>query len=429
VAIDTSIYSQLLRPPKSVADYDAEALQAQQNRLALQVGQTQLDDRTRAIADGNKLRQVVSGFGADQTSNYNALLTAGRLTEAQAYQKLNADIAKTKADASHVAAQTQETHAKAVNLKMTQVKDLFNTVQSPEQAAQLVKGMYSDPDLAEVFRHSGDTPEAAISRIPTDPKAFQQWKIQASLGADKLIEYTTPNANTVANNNTSIATNAATNATSRANTASNNAVQIRGQNMVDSRTREAANSGKIPTGYRANADGSLSFIPGGPADPAAGGGKPATEFQGKSAGFGARAEQADKIITGLAGKYSQQKINTKTSTEDVPLIGGTLGAVANRFLGENEQQAEQAQRDFINSILRQESGAAIGASEFDNAKKQYFPQPGDGAKVIAQKEANRKLAVQGLKQSAGKAAFSAPSAAAPNDVFSAADAILSGGKK
>lgn len=42
---------------------------------------------------------------------------------------------------------------------------------------------------------------------------------------------------------------------------------------------------------------------------------------------------------------------------------------------DDRQQFEQAQRNFINSVLRQESGAAIADSEFENAKKQYFPMP------------------------------------------------------
>lgn len=136
--------------------------------------------------------------------------------------------------------------------------------------------------------------------------------------------------------------------------------------------------------------------------------KAPTEFQGKSAGFGARAEEADRIITELQGKYSPARVNAKTTAQDFPLIGGITGAVANNFLSENEQKAEQAQRDFINAVLRQESGAAIAESEFNNARRQYFPQPGDSKAVIDQKTRNRQLAVQGFKNNAGKANFSAP---------------------
>lgn len=138
-------------------------------------------------------------------------------------------------------------------------------------------------------------------------------------------------------------------------------------------------------------------------------GKAPTEFQGKSAAFGLRATEADKIISELTGAYSPAAVNAKTNVEGWPLVGGALGAAVNKFkLDANDQKAEQAQRDFINAVLRQESGAAIGDSEFDNARKQYFPQPGDGPDVIAQKARNRQLAIQGFQSNAGRAAMTAP---------------------
>lgn len=138
-------------------------------------------------------------------------------------------------------------------------------------------------------------------------------------------------------------------------------------------------------------------------------GKAPTEFQGKSAAFGLRATEADKIISELTGQYNPAAVNAKTSVENWPLIGGALGAATNSLaLNANDQKAEQAQRDFVNAVLRQESGAAIGADEFNNARKQYFPQPGDGPDVIAQKARNRQLAIQGFQSNAGRAAMTAP---------------------
>lgn len=140
--------------------------------------------------------------------------------------------------------------------------------------------------------------------------------------------------------------------------------------------------------------------------------KAPTEFQGKSAAFGLRATEADKILTSLQGKYSPAAINSKMQVSEWPLVGGALGASANAGLTSQDQQAEQGQRDFINAVLRQESGAAIGASEFDNARKQYFPQPNDKPEVVAQKARNRQLAVQGLQSNAGRARMTAPAAPA-----------------
>lgn len=244
MAIDANIYAQLLRPVKSVAEYDAEALQGERNRLALLDDQTKFADRARAIADGNKLRQVVAGFGSDTAANKASLLSAGRLDEAMKYDKSNADIEKVRSDAKKSDASAVETHLKSVNLKLGQAKDVLNTMQTPDQAAAWVRGMYSDPDLAQVFKQSGDTPEAAISRIPTDPKAFQQWKMQASLGADKLIEYTTPNANTVATNTQSNTNSIRTAASSKYSADSSAATARRGQDLTDARSREQIEAGK-----------------------------------------------------------------------------------------------------------------------------------------------------------------------------------------
>ena len=70
----------------------------------------------------------------------------------------------------------------------------------------------------------------------------------------------------------------------------------------------------------------------------------------------------------------------------------------------NQQKVEQAQRDFINAALRVESGASISPSEFENARKQYFPQPGDSAAVIEQKRQNRETEIQSLKLQGGPGA-------------------------
>jgi hypothetical protein len=145
-------------------------------------------------------------------------------------------------------------------------------------------------------------------------------------------------------------------------------------------------------------------------------GKAPTEFQGKSAAFGLRATESDKILRSLT--YDPAAINSKVSVSSWPLVGGILGAATNTFgLTESDQRAEQSQRDFINAVLRQESGAAIADTEFDNARKQYFPQPGDGKAVIAQKARARQLSIQGLQMNAGRAAMTAPPAASGGATF------------
>jgi hypothetical protein len=66
-----------------------------------------------------------------------------------------------------------------------------------------------------------------------------------------------------------------------------------------------------------------------------------------------------------------------------------------------QQQVEQARRNFVSAVLRKESGAAIGVDEYKNEERKYFPQAGDTDKVIQQKQEARKLAIEALKAQAG----------------------------
>ncbi len=125
-------------------------------------------------------------------------------------------------------------------------------------------------------------------------------------------------------------------------------------------------------------------------------GKTPTEGQAKANLFGTRAQKANTKLTML-----------ELDPSNIPHVPNTLLSVANftpTVLGgltEKEQSYLQYKRDFINSVLRKESGAAIGQDEFDNAEKQYFPQLGEGANIIAQKAANRKDAASLILAEAG----------------------------
>lgn len=141
-------------------------------------------------------------------------------------------------------------------------------------------------------------------------------------------------------------------------------------------------------------------------------GKGLTEAQSKAVGFAARAKEADAILNTV--KASPTAVALKQGLESTIGIGGVLGAGANVALSPAAQQVDQAQRNFVNAVLRQESGAAISQSEFENARKQYFAQPGDSQKVIEQKAKNRATVIRSLETVAGpgmrKAAGAGPAA-------------------
>ena len=117
-----------------------------------------------------------------------------------------------------------------------------------------------------------------------------------------------------------------------------------------------------------------------------------TEAEAKNAGFLERGQKALSVLSKLEkeGTSPMNKIY-----ENIPVAG-------NYMRSESAQMYDQAKRDFVNAVLRRESGAVISDQEFANAEQQYFPQPGDGPKVIEQKRINREAAVKGFDIGAGQ---------------------------
>lgn len=121
------------------------------------------------------------------------------------------------------------------------------------------------------------------------------------------------------------------------------------------------------------------------------------DTQTTAATYATRAEQSNKNL---------EKITTDqfdpTALSSI-VTGNAL--YPNALKGEGQQLSEQARRDFINAVLRRESGAVISDSEFENARKQYFTQPGDTSAVQKQKAENRRMTIAGLKAAAGTKAL------------------------
>jgi len=119
-----------------------------------------------------------------------------------------------------------------------------------------------------------------------------------------------------------------------------------------------------------------------------------TDSEGRSTGFYGRGLESQKVLNDLEGQGTSLWNNT----------AGQIPKVGNFLRSEDAQKYDQAKRNFINAVLRRESGAVISPEEFANADQQYFPQPGDGKEVIAQKRRNRDVTIQGLKVSSGQGA-------------------------
>ena len=110
----------------------------------------------------------------------------------------------------------------------------------------------------------------------------------------------------------------------------------------------------------------------------------------QEARFNARTEASHKLLSKFETEKNPYYKDTKQFVLDtkVPYL----------FKSDKFKQIEQAQRDFINAVLRRESGAVIGEQEFENARLQYFPQPGDTPKVVEQKQKNREMQFEKIEE-------------------------------
>ncbi|NDB69591.1 MAG: hypothetical protein EB015_16620 [Methylocystaceae bacterium] len=114
----------------------------------------------------------------------------------------------------------------------------------------------------------------------------------------------------------------------------------------------------------------------------------------------ANKEQSDaqtflKMMDDAEGNMSKLPAMAGASRVDRALDAVPF-SLGHGFTSPEYQQAEQAQRQFIQAWLRRTSGAAISPAEFEAEGRKFFPQPGDGPDVIAQKAAARKAAREGL---------------------------------
>jgi hypothetical protein len=398
---DSNIFQQYLQAPKSVLDYQAQYDQADARKNALQLSAMDLSEKTQANQRTQKVRNALEALGAGATDDarINALkatATPEGFAQADALDKSIQERAKTKAvtgkDEAETAAKKLDVSIKAHDFHVQQL----GAVSDPQTAQQwAIAGLQSGVFTPEQFQRG-------YANIPSDPAGFEQWKQRAMQGGVAATEQLKmAQAKLIADNNnkTQVQTTGMNNATSRANNAATVGATIRGQDMTDARTRETTaaaitkpfeitgEDGK-PVLVQQDKQGNIRPVQG--YQPKQGASKPLNDTQAKALQFGSRMQASGEIIDQLAEKGVVASIPGSRG-------GYGIGSTINALQPADRQRLDQAKRDFINAVLRRESGAAISAGEFDNAEKQYFPQPGEkDPSILAQKKANRDLAMRGI---------------------------------
>lgn len=378
--------------------------QAQLRALAYQEEQ-----QRQAQADDASYRAALQANPQGGAGLLNALAGSGNYKAHAATQKAEQERLKSNADIkkSDVEAKSKAAESAAHQFEIAgQLAGAWANNPGVTKA-QIQAGLNAAVNSGVISPEIGSSKLAELDQTGDDPTALNQWAkntLTQVMKAKDQFALTTVDANTKANNETSVENNKRTNATTQ-----------RGQNITSATAAaDRAQRGTLAQAAQYDTErgvlvdrrtGTARQVTDAAGQPLGTKEKPLTEFQGKSAAFADRALLADQALSGL--DYNPAAINSKAAVGRTPLIGGALEAATNAMLSPENQRAEQAQRDFVNAVLRQESGAAIGKDEFDNARKQYFPQPGDSEEVIAQKATNRQTAIAGLQRNAG-ASYKAP---------------------
>lgn len=190
-------------------------------------------------------------------------------------------------------------------------------------------------------------------------------------------------------------------------------ITMRGQNMVDARSRESnaiaqnkpqwdSASGQFVYPPTRGAPSGVAVQPAGynKAD------KPLTESQAKATAFvnqmqNANRELADLARDGFDGKtYGQQAAVVAAGSEGIPYVPGSA-SVARAVAGGNAQRYENAELQWTEPVLRFMTGANAPKEEIRRNAATFFPRPGDTEDVVAQKSAARASMERAIRMATG----------------------------
>lgn len=360
--VDASIYSQL--QPQQAPNPLASLAQAYQIR-AMQ------EDSARAQRVEDQQNRLMQLVGSQDFQSLDPNAKASRLQSIGAFDQAGKVITSAAAANKDQRAADQSQLEGSIKRYEAMSGALMELSKNPSQAPvmlkQLVDGGIMLPEYAQKVLQG-----AANS---SDPAGFFLQGARASISAkDQQAQMLQAQQQAL-----TIRGQDLTRQTSLENNASTNATTRRGQDL-SAATSRANNADTIATTRR-----------GQDLTDAARNNKALNDTQAKALQFGTRMQIANEELDSLASQGVEQPGLIKRAAEKVG-----LGVPANYTQSAPQQRVEQAQRDFINAVLRRESGAAIAESEFNNARQQYFPQPGDTPEVIAQKKQNREVAMRGI---------------------------------
>ena len=376
-----NLFQQYLQPVRSVQDYAADMDKAEANQLALQGQRRQNEiaaltaDQTRqtmasSAEDRNALQRLAATWGADTSIDQRvaSLRNSGRpalMQQADALEKQGLEKQKTGAE---VSAKNADAIASAIKNSRT----WLDGIATPEQYIAWHEANHRDPALGPYLEARGITADQARANIEQalkTPGGFELMLMESKLGAEKTYANLTKQREM--------------DETARRNKADESLTR-RGQDITASNAkaaREQSDRHFKATQAASKASGN------------------ATEGERNAAGYLMRMTEASKLLDQFEGSGAAT-YGTQTAAA-VPFVGG---AIRRAVMTPEQQQYRQAQEDWVRAKLRKESGASIATDEMDREIETYFPMPGDGQAVIAQKRKARETANSAMRQSSGRAA-------------------------
>jgi len=175
---DASIFQNFLRAPKSVQDYDNEAMQAQSNALAMKTQQAQYNALVQQQQQEDAIKNYLGGGANLATPEGQSGLYRVAGSKAGSILKDQSALAKDRA-----AADKDKTES---GLKVWQAyRDQASMIRNPQEAAAWITTGYNDPVIGPFLQRLGSLDEG-LKRIPQDQVGFEAWRNGVGMNVDKL---------------------------------------------------------------------------------------------------------------------------------------------------------------------------------------------------------------------------------------------------
>lgn len=237
-------------------------------QMQIKAQQQQYDDNAFKLQQDRETSQQQNALAQFMSTNPNLNDPA---TQAKLYGvggvKLARDQIKSIADVNKIKGETDAKAAEAEAKVLALHRDALAEIQNPQDMAKWMVAIRKDPRTQSFYERMGSA-EEAIARIPQTPQEFNTFRDRIALGMKDYVlqnkpTFTTRNlggtTETLAtegmtgntrvinsSSNTQSPDNKASNERMALDNAASRQVQMRGQNMVDSRSRE---SNAISGGY------------------------------------------------------------------------------------------------------------------------------------------------------------------------------------